>query len=434
MERTIVNDEYKFSRILYIIEAALEYFIALGVSVTYLPVLGEAIGLSEGLIAIVESFVSLGCGFQIFAIFLVKQKRVKPIVTIMHVISQVFFALIWFVPLFRFSLRAKVTLFMVLFLVAHVIHNIINAPKTNWYMSLVDENERGKFTAVKEIVSLIGGMIFTALYGALVDYFEQKGEETTAFILCGGVILFIMISHTLTLIFSKEKPQTEKENLEHEKPLKEQLAHIVKDKTLISVIVIPVLWSIINSMTTPFYAVYQRNVMGLTTGVISIIVAVCSVIRAVFSTPFGRYADKYSFSKMLNICFIITIVSLVFNLFSGFMIGEVTSVIIVSAFWVCNYISMAGINSGVMNIIYDYVDKDKQMVALAFKASIAGVVGFLTTLAFTPFVNFINGLDIVIFGYKIYAQQILSLIAIAITTFLIIYNKRIAERKSKSVT
>ena len=126
MEKTIKKDEYAFSRILYVIEAALEYFIALGISFTYLPVLGKGIGLSDGLIAIVESFVSLGCGFQIFAIFLVKKKRVKPTVTIMHIISQVFFALIWFVPLFRFSKQAKIVLFIVLLISAHIIHNFIN--------------------------------------------------------------------------------------------------------------------------------------------------------------------------------------------------------------------------------------------------------------------------------------------------------------------
>ncbi len=429
MAKTIDKDKYKLSRILYIIEALLEYFIALAVSVTYLPVLGKAIGISEELIAIVEGFVSLGCGFQIFAILLVKQKRVKPIVTIMHIISQICFALIWLVPIFSFSKKTKVVLFMLIMFIAHATHNVINSPKTNWFMALVYDKKRGNFTAIKEIVSLIGGMIFTIVYGGLISYFEGRGEETTAFILCGIIIFFIMVMHTLTLVFSKEKPHEQRENDKHEESLKEQLTYIVKDKTLKRVIVIPIVWAIINAITVPFYAIYQRSTMGLNTGVISIIVACCSIIRAVFSTPFGRYADKHSFSKMLNICFIITIVSLIFEVVSGFMIGKISSIIIVSAFWVCNYISMAGINSGVMNIIYDYVDKDKQMVALAFKASIAGIVSFLTILLFTPFTQYLNGVDIFIFGYKIYAQQILGVIAIGITIFLIFYNKKISQEK-----
>ena len=68
MENIRVKDEYKLSRILYIIEASLEYFISIGISLTYLPVLGAALGMEGSLIAIIESFVSLGASFQIFAV------------------------------------------------------------------------------------------------------------------------------------------------------------------------------------------------------------------------------------------------------------------------------------------------------------------------------------------------------------------------------
>ena len=173
--------------------------------------------------------------------------------------------------------------------------------------------------------------------------------------------------------------------------------------------------------------------MLLNTGVISIIVAVCSIIRAIFSTPFGNYADKKSFSKLLNVCFIIFIIALSFNLASGFMIGDVSSIIAVCGYYVFFYISMAGINSGIMNIIFDYVDKDKQMVALAFKSSVAGIVGFVTTLAFAPIVDFINGLDIVLFGYKIYAQQILAVFGILVTLFIIFYNNKVVGKQKRTL-
>ena len=431
MENIRVKDEYKLSRILYIIEASLEYFISIGISLTYLPVLGAALGMEGSLIAIIESFVSLGASFQIFAVLLVKKKRVKPIVTSMHILSQIFFACVWFIPLFKASKIAKIILFVCMLLGAHVIHNIINAPKINWYMSLVDHNKRGVFTAIKEIVSLIGGMLFTMLYGNMIQHFEEKGEIETAFILCGVLLLFIMLSHTLTLIFSKEKPQSEKEELEHEKPIKEQLKHIVSDKQLLKVILIPVFWAIVQNMTNPFYSVYQREVMGMQTATISLIIAVGSILRAVFSIPMGRYADKTSFSKMLNLCFLIALFGIMVNVFSGFMISETLSVVAVAGFWLLHYISFAGINSGIMNIIYDHVDKDRQMVALAFKSSFAGIVGFLTTVMFAPIVDWINSLNLIIFGYTVYAQQVLGVLAIIIIIFMMIYNSKVVGKQKK---
>lgn len=429
MEKLVVKDQYKLSRFLYIIEAALEYFVSIGISLTYLPVLGAAIGLKDSLIAIIESFVSLGASFQILAVLLVKKKRVKPVVTSMHILSQIFFACVWFVPLFKMSSAARVALFVIMLLSAHVIHNIINAPKINWYMSLVDHHKRGVFTATKEIVSLISGMLFTTFYGKMIQYFEDAGNMRMAFILCGALLLFIMFSHTLTLLFSKEKPQSEKEALEHDKPIKEQLKHIVSDKALLKVILIPVLWSAIQSMTNPFYSTYQRNVMGLQTGTISIIIAVGSILRAVFSIPMGRYADKKSFSKMLNLCFFISLISVLVNVFSGFMIGGALSIVAVAGFWFLHYIAYAGINSGIMNIIYDYVDKDRQMVALAFKSSLAGIIGFLATLLFAPVVDWINSLNLVLFGYAVYAQQVLGIIAVVLVAFLMMYNKKVVGKQ-----
>ena len=44
-------------------------------------------------------------------------------------------------------------------------------------MGLVPNSERGLFTAKKEIVSLTSGMIISFLMGALIDFFEEKGEN-----------------------------------------------------------------------------------------------------------------------------------------------------------------------------------------------------------------------------------------------------------------
>lgn len=67
---TKTRDYRKRNRILYIIEAALEYFVSIAVSGAYLAYLATAIGISDALTGVLTSFVSLGCGFQILAVLL----------------------------------------------------------------------------------------------------------------------------------------------------------------------------------------------------------------------------------------------------------------------------------------------------------------------------------------------------------------------------
>ena len=89
------TDKYKFSRFLYILEAAFEYFISLLVTGAYLAKLTTSIGLSDTVTGLLTSFVSLGFGFQVIAIFLANKRPVKRWVAVLHMINQLFFALIW---------------------------------------------------------------------------------------------------------------------------------------------------------------------------------------------------------------------------------------------------------------------------------------------------------------------------------------------------
>ena len=113
-----IKDPYKFSRIMYIIEAAVEYFIALLMAGAYLAKVTTALGMSDALTGVLTSFVSLGCGFQIIAIFLSNKTPVKRWVTLLHIISQVAFGLIYFVPFIRANKLLRIVIFVAVLLIA----------------------------------------------------------------------------------------------------------------------------------------------------------------------------------------------------------------------------------------------------------------------------------------------------------------------------
>lgn len=406
-------DKYKGSRLLYIIEATIEYFISIAVGTVYLAKLTASIGISDSLTGILTSFVSLGCGFQLIAIFLSHKKPVKPWVTILHIISQVLFACLYFVPLFNFSRFTKTLLFVLILLAAHIIHNIINSPKINWFMSLVDDRKRGRFTANKEIASLIGGMLFSYFMGWLIDYFEDKGEIRTAFVLGGITLIGLMVLHSLTLIFSKEKVEKTKE----EKPVLLEIKGLFKNKTLLKVILVPVLWNVASYSLLPFMGTYQTKELGFTTTFASVIIIIGSLVRVLSSRPMGKFADKFSFSNMLLICFGCEIVAFLVAMFISPSNGQV----LYTLYYILYMIGMAGINSSLINLIYDYVDTSQRTSALALMQTLSGTAGFLTTLIMSALVSKIQENSNLVFGRTIYAQQILALVSLSIVVVLIVY-------------
>ena len=417
------KDIYKTSRILYILEATFEYFISMLVTGAYLAKITSSIGISDTLTGILTSFVSLGCGFQMIAIFFANKRPVKRWVTILHGINQVAFALIYLVPFVKLSKTAKIVLFVVFLLIGHIINNVVNSPKINWFMSLVDDKKRGRFTANKEMVSLIGGMVFSFAMGAIIDHFEVIGNQNGVFIVCGLSVFGLMLLHSATLIFSKEKPAEESEKIS----TGQLIGELIMDKNLLKVILVSVLWNVVNYAATPFYGSYQIKELGFTMTFVSILLAAYAIVRTVFSRPMGKFADKYSFASMLNICFSIMLVAFCINIFTVPTNGK----FFYTVYYMLNAIGMAGISSATINLIYDYADKEKRIGAFALKSTFAGFAGFFTTLIVSPLVAYIQSCNNTFLGIHLYAQQVVSAIAAVLLIVLIVYLNLVVRKLPK---
>ena len=414
-------DIYKKSRLFYIFEAAVEYFLAIFVGGTYLAKMTTAIGMSDSLTGIISAFVSLGFGFQIFALFLVRKRPVKPFIISMNLLTQLAFSFLYFIPILKVGKTVKTVVFICLFLFAEVIKNVIYSPKMSWVMGIVDDKKRGSFTARKEIVSLFSGIVVSFAMGNLIDHLEASGNTRGVFII-GGITMFALTAmHTTLLILIKEKPEKVVDE-----PIARRIQKTVTDKRLLVLIPLFVFWNIAVYSTVPFYGTYQLSELGMNMTTVTLIAAVGSVVRAVLSTPIGKIADKYSFIRSLNICFVLALLAYVANIFAGVAFYTVYSVLYAA--------SMAGINSGIINLVYDFVPRENRTGALAVKNTLAGFAGFFTTLAVSPLVEYIQrkGNKFLFFD-SIYAQQVLSAFSVVMIIICIVYLNLVVKPAKPSV-
>lgn len=416
-----IDRKYGDCAFLYIIEAMLEYFVALSVADVYLVKIAAATGMSDQAIAVLTSFVSLGCGFQFLSIFFFRSSKVKKKATSGHVISQVLFTCAYLIPLATCSGQIKSVLLVIALLVAQILHNAVNAPKTDWYMSMLKNEKRGAFTAIKEIVSLFGGMAFTYGLAFLFDTFEDNGNQTGAFI-CGAIILGIVtLLHTITLLFTKEKPDfSEKDGTTNQSDAqKTSIKALLRDKTMWKIVFLSSLWSAANYATLSFSGTYRLNELGFSLTLSAIITAVGSVARAVFSVPLGKFGDKKGFSTLLFVSFLIAAAAYLAMTFTAPANGKV----LYTVYYVLYCVAMAGINGSMINIVYDYVPSTRTSGVLAIKQSVSGIVGFLTVLALTPLMTFIKGKGNSVFGMTVYSQQIFAVISLLIVLFLAVFSR-----------
>jgi len=405
------RDTYAFSRFMYILEATFEYFIYILTAGAYLASLGTAVGLSEAAIGILTSFVSLGCGMQIVAVFIRGRISAKKFVSIGNIINQSLYALMYLTPFFPLPNEYRSVCLIVFLLVGQLIMNVIQSHKVNWFMSLVDDHKRGVFTANKEIVSLLGGMAFTFLMGVLSDYFEAQGNDMGFFAVAAITLFGLMALHTATLLLSKEKPETASETARI--PFRE----LFFNKKLLKVIGFSVLWHIVNYISLPFYGTYTIGALGFSMTFVAACTTVSSLVRAAASRPVGAFADKHSFASSLIFCFCMILVGFVFMTFTAPGFTKYLYLGYIVFYGIAN----AGINGGTINLIYDYVPHSHRVAALALQNSVAGIAGFLATLAVSPLVDYIQARGNTFLGIHAYPQQVLSFFSIIGTVLVLLY-------------
>ncbi len=414
---------FRVSRGMYIGEAAFEYLIALLVQGTFLARLTESLGFSDSLTGIISSFTTLGFLFQLLSI-LIRRRRVKRLVVGISIANQILFTLLYVVPVTPLPSGAKAAAFIVCLFAAYIIYYLANPKKMNWLMSLVEDGKRGRFTANKEIVSLLSGIIFTYAMGEMSDYFKAKGELSTAFILTAVIMVVITVLHTITMLFSVEPEMEEKSE---RRDLLGSMASLIKDRNVQKIVGIYVIWYLASSLSTHFYGTYMNGELKFSLAFASILSSAGSVLRILVSRPMGRYADKHSFAAAMRICFAAAAVCFVCVAFATPSTGKVMFLL----YYLFHSFAMAGINGGLTNLIFDYMPPEKRADSLAVCQSIAGIVGFLTTLAASALVARIQNNGNTFLSMHVYAQQVVSVFSAILCVAAVIYVSKVFLKKKE---
>lgn len=430
------KSKYNKNQILYIVEAMLEYFMTVLVLGSYLATLTTQLGFSDSLTGVLSAIISLGGLFQLGSM-VIRRQKLKWFVIWFSILNQLLFATLYVVPFFGFSPAAKRVIFVIFIISAYLIYNVAHPKKISWFMSHVNDGIRGRFTANKEIVSLICGMGYTFLMGNIVDRFKAKGEIKTAFIICGATIFVLMIGHTLSMIFTDEISE---EASSKNKKLWAQITDTLKNKDIQKISLLFIFWYVAKGIAEPFNAVYMVNDLGFSLTFISVLSIIQAIARVLFSRPLGRYADKYSFAKMLRICFIFAFLSFVVLVFAfptnkgisifsyNFTIGKIAFLL----HFIAHGIALAGVNSALINLIFDYVPIETRSDSLALTQSLSGLMGFVSTFVAGFLVSYVQKSGNTFLGIPVYAQQLLNaLSAVGVIGIMLFLQYCIINKKNK---
>jgi len=405
-------------------QCTIEYFVSLLVADAFLAKLLSHIGISDSLVGIISSFITLAFLFQLLSIGLVKvMKNTKRTVIFFDTISQIFFMGIYMVPFIPAGQGVKTIIVVLMLLVAYIFKYLVIGIYFKWANSFVSPDKRGVYSATKEMISLLSGIVFTLAIGWVADQYAAKGNLEGSFVFLGVMLLILNIINFVTLVLINRDINDDipKENTT---AFKTVAVKTFGNKNFVNVIILNVLYDVGRYTSLGFMGIYKTKELAMTVGFVQVINMIACFARFVISRPFGRFSDKTSYATGINLALVISALSFGINVFTTpatwwCMIG----------FCVLNTVSIAGLNQNMYNVCYSYVESDYIVQAMAIKNSLGGLAGFFASLGGAKILELIQSNGNMIFGIHVYGQQFLSLISFVIMIVAAIFCHRVVGKQ-----
>ena len=415
--------EYKLSRGAYKAQCTFEYFIAILVSDAYLSKLLATIGMTDMQIGVISSFISLAFLFQLASIFVVGYiKNVKGAGMLFNTLGSVLFMGLYLIPFLPFTRSVKTALVVVCILAAYFCNYFVTSMIYKWGNSFVEPGKRGVYSAEKEMISLVSGMAFTFLVGFVMDRYELADDLYGGFLFIAVAGFIVAVCNFVSLALIRRTSASE---AEHRHTLREIFQNTLGSASFRHVVFLTVLFDCGRYLTIGFMGIYKVKDLLLTVGTVQVINIAGNLARFFISKPFGRFSDRTSYARGMELALCIAALGFFLNMFS-----QPSAKVFVVLFTILYAVSSAGTNQNSLNIVYSYVPLDYFVPACAIKNSIGGVCGFLSSLLGARILSAVQANGNVVFGIPLYGQQLLSALSFVVLLAAVVYVRLVIEKQA----
>lgn len=421
------SPDYKRSRASYMAQCTVEYFVSLLVTDAFLAKLLTHLGISDALTGVISSFITLAFVFQLLSIPLVKSKMsTKKMIMMFDTISIFFFMFLYVIPFLPVGKSMKTVLVVISVLIAYFAKYLILSLCFKWANAFVDPTKRARYSADKEIVSLIIGMIFTFVIGCIIDRFERLGNLEGAFLFIAIGVFVLNVCNFICLKMIKK--EDESEHAGDGASFKELLHHTAGNKNFRSIIILTMLFDTSRYFLVGFIGTLKTNDLLMSMILVQAINIFANFTRVLISKPIARYSDKTSFAKGMKLGMLLQAVAFACIFFTT---KETWWLIIgYTVFFNC---ATAGTNQNSFNITYSYVDSKYITQAMAVKNSIGGLCGFGAAFVAGKILAAVQANNNTVLGFNVLGQQILAGIGLVIILSAILYTHFVIEKQKVMV-
>lgn len=426
MNNMFDKKEYKRTRTAYALQATLEYLITLMVTDAFLAKILTHLGISDSVIGIIATFISLAMVIQLGSLFISGTgPRSRIPVTVCSTVSQVLFAFVYVIPFLPIAASIKKMLAVVFILVAFAAMYVVWPVMYRWAYKFVSPDKRASFSATKEMLSLGLGIAFTLVMGRVIDRFEGLGNISGAFLLIAVSMAVISVCNFACLMFMKSEPA--EESRKDKRSFADVVRNTFGNKGFNSCVLAVSVWEFARFFQLGFMGTFKTKDLLISVSAIQVINMVGYGARILLSKPVAKFSDKYGYCAGFRLGLVIASLAFFVNMFTT---KETWFFVVI--YTVLHQLCYVGINSNSYNILYSYVDNSYISEALAIKNCIAGVSGFAAALIAGKILSFVQANGNTFLGVPMYGQQLLSAVSFVLSVIVLAYVKIVLSKQKRA--
>lgn len=426
--------DYKKSRVCYTVGDSAAQTIVQLAGGTFLVTLMEVLGISDGNMGIVASISSLAAIANLISMKLSAKLEKNKLFVCVTVMQKFWLAFMFFIPLMSISSGMKRVLMVACYCLAQVSIQLGTPATVDWVASLIPSKLRGRYYATKDSIAVFVVVTVMLLMGIFIDIIKEVNINI-GFIVLGTVIALLALINVVSFSKMKEPKVSAMDNSgkeihgslvkksrggayqKQDISIIREAKEALKNKGFRKILWLNFLWLTAFYSASPFNSSYQIKDLSLPYTYIMILSFATSMLRIYLTPKAGKLADKLGMAKVMR--WALTAMGLHYTMLSLSRPSNAYAMAAMASTFSALGWTFVGI--GMLGIQLEYLDEKKRIVQYAFLAMMSGVYGFLVSFVAGRLIDMLQGIELSIGSYKVYAQQITNLNGVVFVVITILY-------------
>ena len=388
----ITEKQYRNSRTLFILDGCASTQIFTVTSGAFLSGLAYLVGAGTALTGVIAALPTLMNTVQIFSSVIYENRTGSKRITVeLALIQRLCLIMMLFVPTFMLGTKISVAMIAVLYSSAHFCGAFINTGANNWLISLVKNEQLGRYLGLKDSLTLVASTGGSLILSKILDAYRFTDREIMGFRVIGTLCVCICVIDIICL-------------------------------TLIRELIFFLLWSIASNFASPFFSIYMLENLELSYFYITSMNMVASVVRIVASNLWGRFADSCSWKLVtLGSIYMLGLAYIGWGLLTkencSYWLPIVQAVS--GAAW-------GGINIATFRMQFAFAPVEHRISYVSFCSTMVGFVGFFSSMLGSAFVAWAENIRIL--NIRMDTMQLVFIISAAGVIASALYSRNIKEK------